>query len=118
MSPKGPLSYCSDVSGNCLLYTSSESDDIEMVGEIVSESERVMGCKGVETNVYQLEREYEERLGEYGGQRAIFPCDISGVKTPHVFYEDEGSSSSFVGDMVSPNGPLSFCGDIPGKARY
>ena len=36
-----------------------DSEDIE----IVSESERVMGCKGVETNVYQLEREreYEER---------------------------------------------------------
>ena len=29
-----------------------DSDDIE----IVIESERVMGCKGVETNVYQLEK--------------------------------------------------------------
>ena len=65
----------------------------------------------------RIEREREERLGEYGGQRANFPCGISGVKTPHVFYEDEGSSSGYVGDMVSPKGPLSFCGDVSGKAR-
>ncbi len=34
-----------------------------------------------------------------------------------MFYEDEGSSRGYVGDMVSPNGPLSCCGDLSGKAR-
>ena len=57
-------------------------------------------------------REREERLGEYGGQRANVPYG-SGVKTPHVFYEDEGSSRGY----VPLNGLLSFCGDVPGKAR-
>ena len=38
---------CIRDSGNVIQNVVSESDDIE----IVSESERVMGCKGVETNV-------------------------------------------------------------------
>ena len=36
-------------------------------------SERVRGCKGVETNVYQLEREYEESIEVEGLQRVNFP---------------------------------------------
>ena len=48
------------------------------------------------------------RLGENEGQRANFPCVVSGVRTPHVVYEDKGSSRGYVGDMVSPNGPLIF----------
>ena len=34
--------------------------------------------------VDEIGRECDERLGEYVGQRANFPCGISGVKTPHV----------------------------------
>ena len=36
-----------------------------------------------------------------------------------MFYEDKGSSKGYVGDMVSPKGPLSCCSDVcvSGKAR-
>ena len=61
--------------------------------------------------VNEIESVCEERLGEYGGQRANFPCSIRG-QTPHVFYEDKGSSNGYVGDMVSPKGPLSCCSDV------
>ena len=45
--------------------------DIETVSERVSESERVMGGKWGETNVNQLEREYEESV-----QRVKFSRDV------------------------------------------
>ena len=56
------------------------------------------------------------RLGEHERQRANFPCGISGVRTPHVVFEDKGSSRGYVGDTVSPSDPLIICG-VPGKAR-
>ena len=63
--------------------------------------------------VDEIERECDERLG---WQRAYFPYCLSGVKTPQVVYEDRDSSRGYVGDEVSPSGPLIFCGK-PGKAR-
>ena len=43
--------------------------------------------------------------------------DRSGVKTPKMLFEDEGSSRIYVGDMWSPNDPLVFCVEVPGEAR-
>ena len=54
-------------------YSNKVTNDKNDIENVVSESERVMGCKGVETKVYQLERVYEEGLGEYGGKGQIFP---------------------------------------------
>ena len=109
----------------------SDNNDIkngDVIENMVSESDTLNNDSGDESLVgveisdevvvvNESEREREERLGEYGGQRANFPCSISGVKTPHVFYEDKGSSRGYVGDMVSPKGPLSCCSDVSGKAR-
>ena len=85
------------------------SDEIE----IVSESERV---RGVEISVDELEKEWQERLDEYVGQRANFPQVYGETEVSQVVDEDRVSSSSYVGDMVSQNGPLVFC-DLAGKAR-
>ena len=46
-------------------YSGEVLVEVEINGEIVSESDRVMrvgGCKGVEISVCKLEREYEENL--------------------------------------------------------
>ena len=67
--------------------------------------------------VDEIERVCKESLSEYGGQRANFPCGVSGVKTQQVLLEDKGSSRVYVRDMWSPNGPLVFCVNEPGKAR-
>ena len=48
-------------------------------------------------SVDEIERECEERLG---WQRANFPRGLSGVRAPHVVFEDKGSSRGCVGDMV------------------
>ena len=66
--------------------------------------------------VDEIERVCEESLNENVGQRANFPYGVSGVKNPQVFFEDESSFRGYVGDTVSPNGPLSCCCNLPGKA--
>ena len=54
--------------------------------------------------------------GRLGWQRANFPHDLSGVKTPIVFYEDKVSSSSYVRDEVSlSRSPVYH--KFPGRAR-
>ena len=87
---------------NIIKKVVSESDDI-IVGEGVIESERVMGCKWGETNVNQLEREYEEST-----QRVKFSRD--------VFVGEENASREYLGDVWSTNNcPLIFC--VSGKVR-
>ena len=61
----------------------------------------------------EVVRECEERLG---GQRANFPRVYGETEVSQVFYENRVSSRGCVGDMVSQNGPLVFCG-LPDKAR-
>ena len=87
--------------------------------DIGSDNEILMRVEvnGEEIVVDEIERGCKESLSEYGGQRANFPSGISGVKTPQMVFEDEGSSRIYVGDMWSPNDPLVFCVDVPGKAR-
>ena len=76
------------VSESCIL--NNGSDDEILLGVEVSEEEVVN----------EFERVCEVRLGEQEGQRANFPCGISGVRTPHVVNEDKGSSRCYMGDMV------------------
>ena len=58
---------------NIIKNVVSESDMLKIVSEIVSESERVIGCNGVVISVDELEKEWQERLDEYVGQRVNFP---------------------------------------------
>ena len=44
----------------------------------MSESERIIGCNGVVISVDELEKEWQERVDEYVGQR---------VKFPHIYGE-------------------------------
>ena len=58
-----------------------------------SDDEIVVGVEvSGEVAVDDIERECEVRLGEHEWQRANFPCGLSGVRTPHVVFEDKGSS--------------------------
>ena len=94
----------------------SESDtlkiDIDDV-EIVSESERVMGCKGVETNVYQLERErereHEESVQVEGWQRVKFSLGVVGG-------EERSSRMYWVDKCATNKCLLNFC-VVPGGIR-
>ena len=77
------------------------SDNGDIIKDVVVES-KVMNngsyeesLMGVEVNdevtvVNEIERVCEESLDEYVGERANFPCGVSGVKTPQLFYEDKG----------------------------
>ena len=78
-----------------------ESDDEDFV-EVEFNNEVV-------ASVDEMGRVCEERLG---GQRADFPKVYCEMEGSHVFYEDEGSSRGYVGDMVSPKSPLSCCSDV------
>ena len=65
---------------NIIKNVVSESDTLKIDSEIVSESERIMGCNGVVISVDELEKEWRERVDEYVGQRVNFPliCDEPG----------------------------------------
>ena len=75
-----------------------DSDEVE----IVSESERVMGCKGVETKVYQLEREYEESVRVERWQRVKFFNGVEGG-------EERSSRRYWVDKWSTNNCFLNFC---------
>ena len=94
-------------SGNVIENVVSESDDNEV--NYNSESERVMVCKGVETNVDQLEREYEETVEVEGWQRVKF---FRGVKGG----EERSSRMYWVEKWSTNNCFLNFC-IVPGGIR-
>ena len=60
-------------------------------------------------------RECNENLD---GQRANFPQVYSETEVSQMFNEDRVSSSSYVGDMVSQNGPFIFCDDLGSAKTY
>ena len=70
-----------------------------------------MGCNGVVSSVDELEKEWQERLDEYVGQRANFPQICGETEVSQMFNEDRVSSSSCMEDTS-----FIFCDDL-GSAK-
>ena len=91
--------------GNVIEKVVSESHTLKSVSEIVSESERVMGCKRVEVDVDQIEREYEESEQVEGWQRVNFFWGVKGgeERSSRVYWVEKCSTNNcFLNFFVVP----------------